>query len=295
MGLQEFLLSPRILHFGDQDITWHCQTVILPGEFSTITSFKPNGDGLTGKRRKKGVPDLPKRLPSNIFQGVKITDDDGIKIFLDTWLSIIEDYVGRAFSDEKDRLTALAGLASEIQKSINSGYVSAMWTKGVIKQMGWKSGYRSPLLPNFTNTPTSSAPSWSWMAPRRSSSFDRIEIEDAEVIICTPSETSQKVLLSTIQGCELVLRAKTIQASLYSKLRVRPKIRFSMDYESKKGYLDENTHWLLLGYTSRKGSVGLVIQPVPQGRFVRIGQFLAPKSGKIWQHEEVKAQEIALI
>jgi hypothetical protein len=124
--LQEFLLSPRVLHFGLHDLSWHCQTHISGGIFSTMTSFLPLGDFKflrKGAKTSSGVPEFPKRLPTSVFQGTHVKDGEDLGLLTDVWVAIVENHSNRALTDDKDRLPALAGVAGEFQRATRDEYI----------------------------------------------------------------------------------------------------------------------------------------------------------------------------
>lgn len=99
--------------------------------------------------------------------------------------------------------------------------------------------------------------------------------------------------LTEIHGCKLLILGKMIRAS---RVKGRTDIHVRMDYTGlAKGELDGNKKWLLLGYKKLRNSVGLVVQHRPDGNFVRLGQIIVAKGSKVWEHQDTKLQEIALV
>ena len=290
--LQESLLSSRILHFGSHDLTWHCQTDILGGLFSTHTSFMSCSETKHARKNAtSAVPDFPERLPPSVFQGLQIENKSELGHLTKVWVAIVGEYSKRGLTNEADRLPALAGLASEFQKSTGYGFVSGMWRHGLIRQLGWRSSYGSQS--QYQADSTSLTPSWSWTTKSLGVDFDLIETEDAEILSCITKELPGQSSLTEIHECKLMILGKMIQAS---RVKRRTGIVFTMDYKGMaKGELDGNTLWLLLGYKNRGKSVGLVIQSLPNGNFVRLGQLTVPKSNKVWEHKDLKLQEITFV
>jgi hypothetical protein len=70
-----------------------------------------------------------------------------------------------------------------------------------------------------------------------------------------------------------------------------------MDYgRIEQGSVDENTHWLLLGHKKSRGnSVGLVIQPIPSGEFICIGQMKVPKKSGLWHLPNGKRRVVTIV
>jgi len=107
------------------------------GLFSIHTSFISCSEyNIPRKNANVAAVDFPRRLPPSLFQGLQIEDKSELKNVTKVWTALVEDYSKRALSDERDRLPALAGLAGEIQKATKYGFVSGVWTHGLIRQLG---------------------------------------------------------------------------------------------------------------------------------------------------------------
>jgi hypothetical protein len=87
-ALQESLLSPRLLSFGERDLSWRCQTAAVC-----------------------------KRLPSGVFD-IPLHDETTIKTNQESvWRAIVEDYSGRELTVPEDQLPAIASIISELGQS----------------------------------------------------------------------------------------------------------------------------------------------------------------------------------
>jgi hypothetical protein len=295
--LQEFLLSPRTLHFGLHDLTWHCQTKDLGDVFSTHTSFLPCSSYHRPRQNAVSiVPDFVPRLPPSVFQGLQIASEKENLKLSKFWLAMVANYSYRSFTDEKDRLPALAGLASEIQKATGNEYLGGIWESGLISQLAWSS---IPSATHFEQTQatvnTDRCPSWSWMSAQNGISFEELKTEAATSLSCNPvvPPLAGQSPFTTICGCRLLLLAKIARASYIGR---RHEFNFKMNYKGiLDGELDNNTHWMLLGHTPRGNSIGLVLQPTKSGEFMRIGLIKVPMRNKLWAHPRVELREILLV
>ncbi|KAG5787668.1 hypothetical protein H9Q69_013266 [Fusarium xylarioides] len=93
--LQEFLLPPRVLHFGAFDIAWRCK--------ARITCECRNLD--LNRRRQ-----LPWHRFHLIEDATRLPPDDPEKI-LEWWEQVVHEYTSRQLPNAADKLPALSGLA----------------------------------------------------------------------------------------------------------------------------------------------------------------------------------------
>ncbi|CZR55653.1 uncharacterized protein PAC_05541 [Phialocephala subalpina] len=142
-AFQEQVLSERILQYGSKGVTWHCldtdRTVPILHNF---VQYKP--------RSKASRPAILRR--SAITKG---------QIEFQLWTEMIEDYSHRFLTDQRDRLLAIAGTASELHDRSGDTYLAELWQEDIIKQLGWRQDEGNAV----SKGPISglcSAPSWSW-------------------------------------------------------------------------------------------------------------------------------------
>ena len=143
---QEWRLSRRIIAFSDSDFFLHCHT---------LGSASPMGDHLhgAGVRVSRG----------SIFDGNTI---QSISLHPLDWKNIVSEYSGLGLTYlAKDRLVALAGVASEVGRTVEAlndtsnhrrRYVCGLWLNDIHKGLLWEQatpGSRER-LPGI--------PTWSW-------------------------------------------------------------------------------------------------------------------------------------
>ncbi|KAJ0103988.1 hypothetical protein J7T55_009652 [Diaporthe amygdali] len=125
--LQEWLLSPRVLHIHAMTI-WDCF------------------EGLGNELEKRSIRKSPfQRAVSNINH----------------WEIIMHDFTSRRITKEKDRLPALAGLAESFQSQTGYVYLAGLWLETLPHSLVWA---RSSLCTNMSKPLTYRAPTWSWAA-----------------------------------------------------------------------------------------------------------------------------------
>ena len=136
--LQERVLAPRTLHFGNCQIYWECPG--LPNKFAC--------EALPG-----GFP------PCHSYEFVSLTrSDDGGNLVPMYWGDVLLQYSQLALSYPlQDKLTALAGIAEQFAKiSDDDDYIAGFFRKNFLCLACWGSEERSSRAKEWH------APSWSW-------------------------------------------------------------------------------------------------------------------------------------
>ncbi|KAF5979203.1 hypothetical protein FBULB1_5846 [Fusarium bulbicola] len=149
--LQEFLLPPRVLHFGNFDITWRCKTRITC-ECGHLDRQKRRQ---AAWHRYHFIEDAARPPPD---------DSEGA---LEWWEQVVHEYTSRQLTNAADKLPALSGLAQQ-RKQIRGGlYLAGLWRDSLIHDLCWYhvSNYNVPTSGGVGHRPQHyRAPSWSWAA-----------------------------------------------------------------------------------------------------------------------------------
>ena len=138
---QERLLSPRVLHFGRQELVWEC----MEEHCCQCQSF-PNSDG-----------DLPKINYGLILKG---SSPRGL---IRIWKAMVSEYTRLNLSRSSDRLPAMAGIANHLGSFIGTSYLAGLWRESLVESLLWlsplegRAGRRT--IPSVSNQRT---PTWSW-------------------------------------------------------------------------------------------------------------------------------------
>lgn len=107
--LQERMMAPRVLSFETEQVFWDCEE--LQNACETFT---------TGPPCSLETDAIPFSLPD------AVSEEDGHKM----WLSIVEEYTGRALSrPDDDKLLALTAVAQQMSKLLDDQYVAGMFLK----------------------------------------------------------------------------------------------------------------------------------------------------------------------
>lgn len=160
--LQERLLSQRILYFSSTRMYIECFHNVRSDDCHYTIRWNHHYNDVA---TKKSIKHLQKSLHC-----------------LDYWSEIIQNYANLRLSKPKDRLPALSGLASEIQKATNAQYLAGIWREDISTGLAWflsrpKEAEQAQTLSNDDYI----APSWSWAAAKHKIEF-QISLRRKEVL-----------------------------------------------------------------------------------------------------------------
>ncbi|KAK5988897.1 hypothetical protein PT974_10394 [Cladobotryum mycophilum] len=141
---QEYLLPPRVIHFGDFDIIWRCRE-ILACECGRIT-------GTSQKRERMASVTRP--IPD---------DANGI---LEYWENVVYFYSSRVLTNGDDKLPGVAGVAQYFQRKTNWVYLAGLWQQSLLHDLCWyivrETSTSQSEIGIGTRPKQYRAPSWSW-------------------------------------------------------------------------------------------------------------------------------------
>ncbi|KAF5632688.1 hypothetical protein F52700_6224 [Fusarium sp. NRRL 52700] len=149
--LQEFLLPPRVLHFGAFDITWRCKARIACecGHLDRRKSHQAPW------HRYRFIEEAARPPPDSRYGA------------LEWWEQIVHEYTSRQLTNAADKLPALSGLAQQ-RKQVRGGvYLAGLWKDSLIHDLCWYhvSDYNVATSGGVGHRPQHyRAPSWSWAA-----------------------------------------------------------------------------------------------------------------------------------
>ena len=209
---QERLLSPRIIHFGNE-LTWECRTKTV-----CECNFQPG----------PGPPDESKVRLRKEGGSLWLKDSSPSTLHL-TWKRLVEDYTELTgnLTYESDIFPALAGLVSRFTRLLDDEYVAGLWRKRFVEGLLWTV---PPPQEGKGVLRKWRAPTWSWASVCRPIKY---------VSGFAPEETYVEVLQieciqigSTLSGelssANLTITGPTCQASL-SRVNIKPSKGISLD------------------------------------------------------------------
>lgn len=151
--LQEKRLSRRMVCFGKEQLYFACRSNSYSED---LNSEKAN--------------------ISSLHNFLQITDADLSSRrtrLLHYWDEVVLDYSRRQLSNPHDIFAAIASIAGQISKAIDSRYLAGLWECDLVRCLLWKPGYlvsrtfgpaTRPLPTRSAPAPVIRAPSWSWAA-----------------------------------------------------------------------------------------------------------------------------------
>lgn len=208
---QERFLSPRVLHFGPEELAWECF------EASTcqcrLTQEIPGTGWHNSSNRKLYY--CPATWQTMGPRGLAIA-----------WTQLIEDYTRLTLTYDKDIFPAISGLAKEFQKVVKSEYLAGLWRHSLFDDLLWHfddAVLYTPSLKhhceNWMKGPKSwRAPSWSWASVKAPVVFLRSSdnlVPECEVLeaICElagPDPTGELA----VGGSYLVMRGHLLPGTM---------------------------------------------------------------------------------
>jgi hypothetical protein len=151
--LQEDLLSPRMLFYGDFELVWVCRT-----DVRTISGIQAEicEDGETELARLRQIFTDSDELGASTFD-LKHGDEERMA----RWEDLIREYSRRKLSREDDKLPALAGLAAKFESLVRAEYLAGLWSCWLPMHLLWKVAGSSGSGSTQSNW---RAPTWSWLS-----------------------------------------------------------------------------------------------------------------------------------
>lgn len=152
------MLSPRIIHFSEQEVLWQCAsnaaTENFPSGLPTAISYSIGEES----RLRSLVAKLKTKQ-------IEIKDRAALNSI---WKMAAENYSRLNLTKFTDKVVALAGLAKVISQVSHEKYHAGLWDFDFVEQLSWRidgcrnaSGAPSWRYPNDGHYV---APSWSWLS-----------------------------------------------------------------------------------------------------------------------------------
>ncbi|KAL2063981.1 hypothetical protein VTL71DRAFT_4475 [Oculimacula yallundae] len=146
---QERLLSPRVLHFMREELVFECEE-----ESRCECKLFPTPQRSVKHLHVKSLNDALK-LPS-----VRGTQSSPNSRLHERWRAIVQEYTALSMTFEKDRLTAISGIAVQMQSLRSEPYFAGLWGSSFVRDLCWQTS-ASALK---SKPKVWRAPSWSWAA-----------------------------------------------------------------------------------------------------------------------------------
>lgn len=151
--LQERLLSRRILHFGERQISWECRE-------KNAAEFYPEDVPRTILCQ---VNPSPRQLSQFDEKRVTLSESDAAYTYvLCAWEDIVSNYNRSRLSFSADKMIALSAVAKKMAQVLNDKFVAGMWHRTPKQEMLWP--VRDSVQISTCSESSYRAPSWSWAA-----------------------------------------------------------------------------------------------------------------------------------
>ena len=172
--VQERLLSPRILHFGANQMFWECCETTRcetfpdqrPRAVNMVSRLKQTSDGLPVledfKVAKWAIPRGLLHQSRSSFEGSNLNALEmkaKVKAY-DAWAFIVETYSLGALTIAEDKLPAISGIAKDLKTLLDDEYLAGLWRGNLHRELLWS---RAILKTAKIALPLQyRAPTWSW-------------------------------------------------------------------------------------------------------------------------------------
>jgi hypothetical protein len=277
---QERLLSPRTVHFSDQQIFWECTEVPLACESLPLGHL---GHSI---------------LPSYGWRVESTGEEDQHK----RWLKIVRDFTRRNLTQFDDRLPAIAGIAKRIQSVLKDDYFAGIFRATLPEALLWQNDITFNQFGYLKPSTKYRAPTWSWAHVDGPLIFHRYQTRDIATqsqiqVVCikpvNPSNMFGQVKSGYIKihGPFGTVSRKVVDLGADYKFDtenfqfVRHQLEFDQDPTTYTWTIA--TLLLIIGrFTEEhlrllREECGLILIPNPQdiARFIRIGVFYTKNEG----------------
>ena len=160
---QERFLSPRVLHFGPEEMSWECLEVSA----CQCTAHDPDAssapDCFGGSARYTQMLDRAAR-PKTYYNRLRWQSMEESELQV-VWHRMVEDYTKLRLTYERDIFPAISGLAKEFQAVKDMTYVAGLWRETLLQDLLWHIPTPSLDAEVRLKRPKAwRAPSWSWAA-----------------------------------------------------------------------------------------------------------------------------------
>lgn len=167
--LQERLISPRMIHFGQDQIYWECHQLhaceTYPWGPAALYSLQAHKTVRTATIRDVYMkmievgPDRRTMIDPNPLLPTVDTPDNELALW--AWADIVQKYNDLDLTVPRDKFVALSGLAKLMQGLVQDEYVAGLWKSCMITGLLWK--IPQPKQQRTAHTLSgSSIPTWSW-------------------------------------------------------------------------------------------------------------------------------------
>ncbi|KAK7905911.1 hypothetical protein LTR67_000635 [Exophiala xenobiotica] len=178
-ALQERLLSPRTIYFGQEQMFWECRCEMaceaypkgIPPPFRNqrMRSWRQSDKMLDPANRKSQQVSLRSWLPAWVWSRNSVSDDRQPHWAYNIWSRTIERYMECDLTFGRDKLVAISGIAQKLAQVTGESYLAGHWDNPLLAQsLLWyvpsrrQANSKPSVRPAAEGVSSYRAPSWSW-------------------------------------------------------------------------------------------------------------------------------------
>lgn len=162
--LQEWILSPRLVHFTQDGVFWECISHVASQNRDIDFYFTHIQDQSYSQEEERIFPVMARAAVAGSFHTWQN--------LYETWTRLVEDYTSRKLKLREDKFAALAGLTTAFRRQLQDVPMAGLWRADFHMGLLWSvesyasiddiylehRRYKSPEW----KAPISGIPSWSW-------------------------------------------------------------------------------------------------------------------------------------
>jgi hypothetical protein len=175
--VQERVLAPRILHFGENQLYWECNQKDACETFPVSLPQRMADEYPRFKSQKPAYDGTRLRCFSEDWFGLLKVDKDLNNY--DLWSNIVLTYTRCDLTMGSDKLVAISGVAQMIRRRLKDEYLAGLWRNWLPYHLLW---YKE--MPADTGrSVVYRAPTWSWASVDGEAWSHPISLMDGEAIL----------------------------------------------------------------------------------------------------------------
>ena len=267
-AVQEQILSRRMLHFGEDQMSWECLEV------------KTNETSWHGSTISGGKMSLDRDMPMhNPIPMYAVTDAAAVDYNI--WGGVVTTYSACDLTfPEKDKFVAISGIARNL--CVGDTYLAGLWKNDLPSQLNWMTGSQTTQCRRPSNW---RAPSWSWasidgpvfhQSPFKLDSSSVLRIVDTEIVPAEgESDNFGQIVSGKIRLICTLLKLKYKTSGLTDDSFCLSKGRSANVYHDVGAFHKGEMLTCMPIYLSDRHNVGLVLERSagPCGEFQRVGRY----------------------
>lgn len=155
--LQEWILSPRLVHFTKDGVFWECLSYVASENHDFDFHFTHIQDPLFASEENHMFPVMARAAVSGSFQTWQ-------RLY-EVWARLIEDYTGRKMTFQEDKFAALAGLTTAFKRQLQDVSIAGLWRADFHMGLLWSVESYSSIHSIYLEYSRYKAPEWKAAIP----------------------------------------------------------------------------------------------------------------------------------